>query len=60
MFIFYNSTQSRISYLIQFSVKYICRYLTGSNTVIVRDACKTWDHKENQKPLFNVPFLFAP
>jgi len=41
-------------------MKFICRYLTGSNAVIVPDACKTWDHKDDQKPFVNVPFLFAP
>lgn len=41
-------------------MKFVCRYLIESNIVIVLDACKTWGHKEDQKPLVNVPFLFAP
>lgn len=59
MFLFYSSIQSGMSYLIQFSMKFVYRYLTGNNTFIVPNACKTWDHKD-QIHFVNVPFLLVP
>lgn len=60
MFLLYNSIPFRLSYLIRFRMKFICRYLLGRNTLIVPDACKSWDHKEDQNLLVNIPFLFVP
>lgn len=43
MFILYNNIQSKLSYLVQFKTKFICGYLTGSDTLMMPDACKNWD-----------------
>lgn len=43
MFILYNNIQSKLSYLVQFKTKFIWGYLTGSDTLMMPDACKNWD-----------------
>lgn len=48
-----------MSYLIQFNMTFICRYLTGSDTLMMPDACKTCDDTEGQKPFVNAPY-FVP
>lgn len=46
-------------YLIQFRMKFICRYLIVNNALIVPDVCKTWDYK-TRNPLLVYPFCLYP